>query len=154
MNKLEAKLPRGGQRQTHGGYSFLTTGRLPEHRTYIRRYLTACRQGLINDLGGEENLSTAQAILIDRIISKLGCVRCIEEHSRETSVMVGNNLAPALKASYLAYSNSIRLDLQALGIGSNDKGKEITPEDQAILIKADLKTNEDNGKISPSLDKK
>ena len=143
MEKLEAKLPRGGQRQTHGGYSFLVHGRLPEHRTYIRRYLTACRQGLINDLGGEENLSTAQAILIDRIISKLGCIRCIEEHTREGSVMVGQELAPALKRSYLAFSNSIRLDLQALGIGSNDKGKGISPEDQTILIKADLKANED-----------
>ena len=140
MEKLEAKLPRGGQRQTHGGYSFLVHGRLPEHRTYIRRYLTACRQGLINDLGGEENLSTAQAILIDRIISKLGCVRCIEEHTREGSVMVNQELAPALKSSYLAFSNSIRLDLQALGIGSNDTGREITPEDQAVLIKADLKS--------------
>ena len=43
MEKLEAKLPRGGQRQTHGGYSFLVHGRIPEHRTHIRRYLTACR---------------------------------------------------------------------------------------------------------------
>jgi hypothetical protein len=32
--------------------------------------------------------------------------------------MVGQELAPALKSSYLAFSNSIRLDLQALGINS------------------------------------
>lgn len=32
--------------------------------------------------------------------------------------MVGHNLAPSLRASYLAYNNSIRLDLQALGINS------------------------------------
>lgn len=142
MEKLEAKLPRGGQCQTHGGYSFLVHGRLPEHRTYIRRYLTACRQGLINDMGGEENLSTAQAILIDRIISKLGCIRCIEEHTREGSVMVGQELAPALKCSYLAFSNSIRLDLQALGIDRNETGREITPQDQAEIIRADLRTDE------------
>ncbi len=114
-----------GRRIKHGGYSFLSQGKLPQDRAYIERYLTACRQGLIEDLGGDPNLSTAQAILIDRIISKLGCVRCIEEHSRETSVMVGNNLAPALKASYLAYSNSIRLDLQALGISSKATGEPL-----------------------------
>ncbi len=131
-----------GRKIKHGGYSFLSKGKLPQDRAYIERYLTACRQGLIDDLGGDRNLSTAQAILIDRIISKLGCVRCIEEHTLENSVMVGQELAPALKSSYLAFSNSIRLDLQALGIGSNDKGKEITPEDQTILIKADLKANE------------
>ena len=56
--------------------------------------------------------------MIDRIISKLGIIRCIEEHIRENSVIEGNNLAPSLKASYLAYNNSIRLDLQALGINS------------------------------------
>ena len=131
-----------GRKVKHGGYSFLSKGKLPEDRAYIERYLTACRQGLIDDLGGDRNLFTAQAILIDRIISKLGCVRCIEEHTREGSVMVGQELAPALKRSYLAFSNSIRLDLQALGIGSNETGKEITPEDQAVLIRADLKANE------------
>ena len=128
-----------GRKIKHGGYSFLSKGKLSEDRAYIERYLTACRQGLIDDLGGDRNLSTAQAILIDRIISKLGCIRCIEEHTREGSVMVGQELAPALKRSYLAFSNSIRLDLQALGIGSNDRGREITPEDQAVLIRADLK---------------
>jgi len=131
-----------GRKIKHGGYSFLSKGKLPEDRAYIERYLTACRQGLIDDLGGDRNLSTAQAILIDRIISKLGCVRCIEEHTREGSVMVNQELAPALKSSYLAFSNSIRLDLQALGIGSNDTGREITPQDQAEIIRADLRTDE------------
>ncbi len=131
-----------GRRIKHGGYSFLSQGKLPADRAYIERYLTACRLGLIADLGGDQSLSTSQAILIDRIISKLGVIRCIEEYIRENSVIVGQELAPALKASYLAFSNSIRLDLQALGIGSNDRGREITPEDQAILIRADLRTNE------------
>jgi len=128
-----------GRRIKHGGYSFLSQGKLPADRAYIERYLTACRQGLIDDLGGDQSLSTAQAILIDRIISKLGISRCIEEFTRENSVMVGQELAPALKASYLAYSNSIRLDLITLGIDQNETGKEISPEDQTILIKADLK---------------
>ena len=114
-----------GRKIKHGGYSFLSKGRLPEDRAYIERYLTACRQGLIDDLGGEPNLSTAQLILIDRIISKLGCIRCIEEHTREGSVMVGQELAPALKRSYLAFSNSIRLDLQALGINSKATGEPL-----------------------------
>jgi hypothetical protein len=32
--------------------------------------------------------------------------------------MVGDTLAPSLKDSYLAYDNSVRLGLQALGIKS------------------------------------
>ena len=119
MEKLEAKLPRGRQRTVHGGYSYMITGRLPEHRAYVRRFLTAVRLNLIRDLGPtEEDLTAAQIILIDRVVSKLGVIRCIEEHIRENSVMVGDTLAPSLRTSYLAFDNSLRLALQALGIKS------------------------------------
>ncbi len=115
MDKL-TRLP-AGKKRTHGGYSFLATGRLPEHRREVERYLTAGREGLIRDIAGiEENLSTAQVILIDRAIGKLGLLRCMEEHVRETGAFKGEELAPALRKSYLSYSNSLRLDLQALGI--------------------------------------
>ena len=77
----------------------------------------AAREGLIKDLGPTENdLSTAQIVMIDRVTTKLGVIRCVEEHIRENSVMVGDDLAPSLKANYLAYNNSLRLDLQALGL--------------------------------------
>jgi len=126
----------------HGGYSFIATGKLPKHRAYLLRYLSNCRAGLIHDLGDEDNLSTAQLILIDRVVSKLGLIRCVEEHTRENGAIIGKELAPILKASYLAYSNSLRLDLLALGIDRNDIGKEMTPEAQAVLIKADLREKE------------
>ena len=119
------KKPRLGRPPKHGGYSLLTAkGELPENRKYVRRYLTEVREGLIEDIGGtEESLTTAQRVLIDRIVSKLGVVRCIEEHIRENTVMTGHDLAPSLRGSYLAYNNSIRLDLQALGVDKR-KGEE------------------------------
>lgn len=132
-SKLTTKLTSGGQKIKHGGYSFLVKGELPENRKHILRYLIAARENLIRDLGPtEEDLTTAQIIIIDRIISKLGVIRCIEEHIRENSVMVGDALASSLKASYLAYNNSIRLDLQALGI---DKRKG----DEALDVQAYIK---------------
>jgi hypothetical protein len=117
-SRLVVRFKRGGRRpRSHGGYSYLTTGALPEHRANILSYLMAARQGLIQDLGPTENdLSTAKIILIDRITTKLGVIRCVEEYIRENSVMAGDDLAPSLKASYLAYNNSLRLDLQALGL--------------------------------------
>jgi len=116
-SKLTIKLKRGGQKVKHGGYSFLVKGELPENRKHVLKYLTAARENLIRDLGPtEEDLTAAQIILIDRVVTKLGVIRCIEEHIRESSVMEGKDLAPPLKASYLAYNNSVRLDLQALGI--------------------------------------
>ena len=116
-SRLTVQLKRGGRRpKSHGGYSFLTKGELPESRPQILKYLMAARQGLVRDLGPTENdLTTAQIILIDRITTKLGVIRCMEEFINGRSVIKGDELAPCLKASYLAYSNSIRLDLQALG---------------------------------------
>ena len=116
-SRMTAKLKSGGQTLTHGGYSFLMKGKLPENRRYVLRYLTAVREGLIRDLGPtEDDLTTAQIILIDRIVTKLGVVRCIEEHVREKSVMIGDNLAPALGHNYLGYINSIQRGLDKLGI--------------------------------------
>ena len=120
MSRKKSKLTVAltpGRKRTHGGYTFLTMGKLPEHRKYVEQYLTAARINLVRDLGPtEENLTAAQIILIDRVVTKLGIIRCIEEHIRENSVMKGEDLAPAFRASYLAYNNSVRLDLQALGI--------------------------------------
>jgi hypothetical protein len=117
-SRLAVRFRRGGRRhRSHGGYSYLTTGTLPEQRSNVLKYLMAVRQGLVRDLGPtEDNLSTAQIILIDRITTKLGVIRCVEEHIRENSVMAGDDLSLSLKASYLAYNNSLRLDLQALGL--------------------------------------
>jgi hypothetical protein len=124
-SRLVVRFKRGGRRpRSHGGYSYLTTGALPEQRAIVLKYLMAVRLGLVRDLGPtEEDLSTAQIILIDRIATKLGVIRCVEEHIREKSVMVGDDLAPSLKTSYLAYNNSLRLDLQALGL--EKKGEAI-----------------------------
>ena len=114
--KLKIKLSPG-KRRTFGGYSFLRTENLPVKRRHIESYLTAARQGMISDLGkSEQDLSTSQIILIDRVISMLGVTRCIEEHVRQNSVMKDEDLSPSLKSSYLSYNNSIRLNLVALGI--------------------------------------
>jgi len=117
-NKPKMKRKRRlGRPPKHGGYSLLVRGELPENRKHIKQYLTLSRENLIRDLGPtEEDLTAAQIILIDRVVTKLGVIRCIEEHIRENSVMVGHNLAPSLRASYLAYNNSVRLDLRELGI--------------------------------------
>jgi len=141
QSRLSANLKRGGRRpQKHGGYSYLTSGKLPETRTYILKYLMAVRQGLVRDLGPSENdLSTAQVVLIDRVTTKLGVIRCVEEHIRENSVMKGDDLAPSLKASYLAYNNSLRLDLQALGLEKRSE-EVLTPYE---IVEKEKEQNEE-----------
>lgn len=116
-SRLEAPLSRGGQRQTHGGYSFLAHGRLPDQRVILIRYLTAVRASLVADLGGtEDNLSAQQIILIDRVVSLLGIIRCIEEDAKEKGVFQGDSLRPSLGKHYISYTNSLKQILQLLGL--------------------------------------
>ncbi len=139
--RLSKKLKRGGQKVKHGGYSFLVKGELPENRKYILKYLSAARDQLVKDMGPtEQDLTAAQIIIIDRVVTKLGVVRCIEEHIRETSVMQGHKLAPSLRQSYLAYNNSIRLDLQSLGI--NKRAEEVI--DPIKYIQGEDKASQDD----------
>lgn len=121
-------------------------GELPERRTYLRAYLTEVREGLVKDLGPlEADLTAAQVVLIDRTISKLSIIRCIEEHVRERGVFTkAGELDSVLSKSYLAWANSIRLDLQALGIDRKAGEKILSPLEIAAEIDRE-KTAKDKG---------
>lgn len=136
-SKLEKRLPKGRPKATHGGFSFLTHGRLPEHRVELRRYLSACRNGLIEDLGGD--LSTQETILIDRCISLLGVIRCIEEYSKEQGVFNNGKLQPALGKHYISYTNSLKQILSLLGIESRAENKVLTMAELSKVIEEEEK---------------
>jgi hypothetical protein len=141
MNDKQAKDKRKGKPgrpPSHGGYSFIIrAGELPERRTYIRAYLQAARDGLIEDLGPrEEDLTTAQRVLVDRAISKLSVVRCIEEHVKEEGVFRGRELSPVMGKNYITYCESIRRDLEALGISKRAGERVLSPLEIAAEIDA------------------
>jgi len=148
MPEKERKKPTG-RPPKHGAFSIMIArGELPENRKYIQRYLREAREGLISDLGGrEQNLTQAQLILIDRVIAKLGIIRCIEEHCRETGVFQEGKLAHVLRDNYLSYTNSLRLDLQALGI-EEKKTEEIINLGRYIEEKYQAKEGSQAGGIS------
>lgn len=117
MAKTKGK-SRIGRPPKHGGYSLIVRqGEFPENRRHIRDYLISVRSGLILDLGPtEQNLTTAQLVLIDRLTSLLSIVRLMEEYAKEKGGLNGGRLSESLRESYITYNNSIRLTLQALGI--------------------------------------
>lgn len=101
MSDKQAKDKRKGKPgrpPSHGGYSvIIRAGELPKRRTYIRAYLQEAHDNLTRDLGPrEEDLTAAQRVLIDRAVSKLAVIRCIEEHVKETGVFKGKELSPVL----------------------------------------------------------
>ena len=135
MTATRAK-KRGGRPPIHGAYSLMVrAGELPKRRTVLRAYLGHVRQGLIADLGPrEEDLTTAQAVLVDRVVSLLSIVRCIEEHTRETGVFKGRELAPVLAKCYCTYSAELRRVLETLGIRGTAAERVLTPLEIAAEI--------------------
>ncbi|KKM99934.1 hypothetical protein LCGC14_1142900 [marine sediment metagenome] len=121
----------------------MTTGELPEYRQYIKKYLTDVREGMIKDIGPEEkDLTTAQIILVDRLISLLGVIRLIEEKAKEDGVFRGRDLIPSLKASYIAYNNTVRLTLEKLGIDKRMGDRVLTPLEIATEFDKEKKARE------------
>jgi hypothetical protein len=128
MSDKQAKDKRKGKPgrpPSHGGYSLIIrAGELPQRRTYLRAYLQKTYDDLTRDLGPrEEDLTAAQRVLRERAVSKLAVIRCIEEHVKETGVFKGKELSPVLAKSYITYTNSLRLDLEALGIDKRAAAK-------------------------------
>ena len=110
-----------GRPARHGAYSLIVkAGGAPEHRAYLRAFLAEAREGLLADLGPTPSM--AQRIILDRAISKVAVLRIFEEHSAENGVFIDGQLSPVLGKNYLAYSNSLRLDLEALGLERKSAG--------------------------------
>ena len=107
-----------GRPAKHYGYAFLTRGErvLPKRRYFLKRYLVEVREGLVADLGGEERMTTAQKVLVNSAISKVGILRLFEEHLREHGLMKNGELDAVLTKAYCVFDNSLRLSLAALGI--------------------------------------
>jgi len=109
------RLP-SGRPKTHGGFSFLSTGRLPENRREIQRYLTQVREGLVNDFGPlEADLNTSQLLLINSITTSTGFLRLVEEYCKDAGALgPDGELRHCLSAFYLSMLNSQRLNILAL----------------------------------------
>ena len=135
MNTAKSKKKKKskmGRPIKHGAYSLiLKEGELPENRRYIREYLTKTREGIMFDLGGEENLSTAKVVLIDRAVSLLAICRVTEEWVRENGVFVGKKLQSVLR-TYLSFQSQLRSTLICLGL---DKKKADETLDVQSYIK-------------------
>jgi hypothetical protein len=111
-------------RAERAGFSLINWRGMATHRPVeIVKFLSEMRARLISDRArSEDELSAAQLILIDRIISKVGIIRGIEEYIRREGIFVNGDLRPILKENYLAWTNSLRRDLESLGLKKEELG--------------------------------
>ena len=96
----------------HGGYAVLSR-RKWDGRTRLVKQLNALKRAMINDLGGIDNITQGQELLIDRIKFKVASL-----HFMELAVASGQLELPD---KYIQLANSFRQDLQTLGLERKQK---------------------------------
>ena len=82
-----------------------------------KREVKALQTMLATESAGSSDLTAIQIILIDRICFKyVGC-RCIEQYVKKIGLIDEEKglMRSTLDKNYLAWSNSLRLDLRELG---------------------------------------
>ncbi len=109
MNRKGDQTNRG-RAGKHGLFVTLPRNVKIDKRTRFGRAVSQLRRALIDDLGGD--LSTQKNLIVDRIVFKV-----LKLCSYESHIIDGNGGSnPSGEKYYLAFANSLRLDLQALGL--------------------------------------
>jgi hypothetical protein len=121
---MTANIQRG--HVTHGIYGWLRTGKInPSVRGFkrLQRYLRDIEKNLTADLGGVESISAAQEILIKSTVQALGVLLLAGAYTQRYSILDPAKarrgileLQPVLGRSYIAFLNTIRCNLVALGL--------------------------------------
>lgn len=98
---------------THAGYADIwrkaIKGEL-DGRSLVARAVRELKQNLINDLGGEDRISTSERIIIDRAV-----VKTLKAQSFETMMLEGEPMSKSAEELYLSITNSLRKDLSVIG---------------------------------------
>ena len=117
----QKKVPnKGGRPPKHAGRQlarFIANQQL-DARTGIARLLKESRDSLIEDAGGAQHLTNRELVLVDRTASLLVIVGTLEGYifSQKSLVDGDGQLIPVLRKSYLSYQNTLRLNLESLGL--------------------------------------
>jgi molybdopterin converting factor small subunit len=115
----------------HGAYTGHIRRRYSDKRYKEGKQLQAVMDALVDDLGGQGNLTAGQRLLLDTIQSKLIVVLQISQYvDQQAEIIKDGQLLPVLGKNYLAYLNSLRLALDQLYKDNHrSKGKERTLEE-------------------------
>lgn len=126
-----------GRPPTHGARSATVRQRFDDKRTGQGKALHEAVNTLVAHFGGPESISSPMQIIIDSAVSpKLIVLMCISEWvNTQTSIIDSAGGIPnVLGKSYLAYTNSLRRDLESLATMSKDADNAAKPPKLEDLI--------------------
>jgi hypothetical protein len=117
--------------------------RFSDARTSEGRQLKGILRELIEDIGGQNGISAGQRMLIDtnirpKLITLLCIADWVDRQKKENVISESGELAKCLSKNYLAFTNSLRLDVIAL-YGLNSTKCSRIPSIGEILAMGDDK---------------
>jgi hypothetical protein len=128
----------------HGISTWLRTGKVnPSIRGHkkLQKYLRNIEADLIKDLGGLENLTTAQEILVKGTIEGYGVLLLAIMYCKKYSVLRPDQakkgvieLQPVLGHQFLSFLNVLRQNFVVLGINHRKADAVLTPFELAAKI--------------------
>jgi hypothetical protein len=136
--------------------TWLRTGKVnPSIRGHkkLQKYLRDIEADLIKDLGGRESLTTAQEILVKATIEAYGVLLLAVMYCKKYSVLRPDQarkgiieLQPVLGHQFLAFLNTLRQNLVALGLGKKaDETLDLKKYIAEHYPDKDKKAKEDQG---------
>jgi hypothetical protein len=143
--KKASRVPYGPLAK-HGGYSTARKDELIRRNPEVQRYLKVVRHGLVRDLcpEGEEHLTMARRVVLDRLMQKLATARLVETYLAEHGILRPDKLAErtleahSVTTLWLALNNQIREDLKLLGLDRKVlEAIVLTPEELAAVVEAE-----------------
>ncbi len=111
--------PPGHTNNLKGGWRFwLKHNRLPSGPRYkaIAKFTNAMREGLLEDLGGTERMSTQQKILVDDTVYAQTVVMLASADTKEHGAVMEDGQVRSVLKLVGTYINIVRLNLVALGL--------------------------------------
>ncbi len=100
--------------ETHGAYSYMSTGRVPKKKRYLLEYVHNEREKWLAELGGEENLSSIELSMLDeatRLLLFSSMVNDFLLTDKDSNVLYkddqGNiNMHTAVSRHYLSFTRT------------------------------------------------
>lgn len=140
------------KKQTVGTYPWLKRGEIkPTIRGFkqLRKHIRDTKMALIDDQGGMENMSAAKEMLMNATIEAYGFILIAAAYCKDAGVIRPDlakeniiELQPVLGKQYLAFANTIRHNLLALGLDKKRTENVIKIEE----IKTEFKKGKKKGK--------
>jgi hypothetical protein len=126
LEAAESGIQKRPGETTSGVYTWLRSGKInPSVRGHrrLQKYLVELRKDILSDLGGRDNMTALQEILVESTIQAYGYALLAATYTKKYSILRPDSarkgileLQPCLAQQFLSFLNTIRQNAVVLGL--------------------------------------